>query len=275
VKIIEQILDLLLGFTLAKARSLLTLSAILLAVAWLVDWKTDYSEFSRLERAITLTERIDALERRGSSSKDLSALRTDLTAQLQALVSKQAERPFQEQGERLWFATWWAKGIAGALPWLLLAVIAIPVIRKMEKTPSWAVFAALQLYSLAFALINVLIPAYGKWWIDLILVPVGVLIVIVLILATFAVAVPAFRSVRDSSLRKAILNNLRQISAAADQHFLENGVSRVAFSELVGPGKYLKSIVSVDGERYDDLVLEQGRAIMVKRKSGEVVTLPP
>lgn len=70
--------------------------------------------------------------------------------------------------------------------------------------------------------------------------------------------------------QKALMNNLRQLSAAADQYFLEQGVSRVEIAKLVGttPEKYIKEIKPVAGETYTGLVIEQGKPIRIKTAGG-------
>lgn len=67
---------------------------------------------------------------------------------------------------------------------------------------------------------------------------------------------------RRNRVPKAIRNNLRQLAAAADQYFLENGVTIVTFEKLVGPepGKYIKEIGSVAGEKYPE-VYKQGEPV--------------
>lgn len=52
---------------------------------------------------------------------------------------------------------------------------------------------------------------------------VEIMIVVVIIGLLAAMAVPAFNKVRQTATEKTILNDLRQLSAAADQYFLENG----------------------------------------------------
>lgn len=59
-------------------------------------------------------------------------------------------------------------------------------------------------------------------------------------------------------ITKAVLNNLRQIAAAADQYYLEFGKTSVTLAELVGPTKYIRQLKPVDGETYDGLQLKQG-----------------
>ena len=74
-------------------------------------------------------------------------------------------------------------------------------------------------------------------------------------------------------IERPVLNNLRQISAAADQYFLENGVTNVTLAELVGPTKYIKTINPVRGEDYSTLQLTQGvPAFSVRTADGYSVT---
>ena len=91
---------------------------------------------------------------------------------------------------------------------------------------------------------------------------VEIMIVVVIIGLLAAMAIPAFQKVRASSQDKAVLNNLRQLGSAADQYFLENGVSRVVSSSLVGTNSsnYVKAIQTVAGETYVTQ-LDQGNAV--------------
>jgi type IV pilus assembly protein PilA len=79
---------------------------------------------------------------------------------------------------------------------------------------------------------------------------VEIMIVVVIIGLLAAMAIPAFQKVRQSSQDKAVLNNARQLSAASDQYFLENGVSTVAQTNLVGAANYVKSLNLVANETY-------------------------
>src|SRR5690349_22069853 len=75
----------------------------------------------------------------------------------------------------------------------------------------------------------------------------------------------AFGTVRQSSGDKAILCNLRQLAAAADQYFLENNKTVVSYEELVGPDKYVKAIRPVRGEDYRPLFpFKQGETLTVE-----------
>jgi type IV pilus assembly protein PilA len=79
---------------------------------------------------------------------------------------------------------------------------------------------------------------------------VEIMIVVVIIGLLAAMAIPAFQKVRQSSQDKAVLNNARQLSAAADQYFLENGVSTVSLAMLVGSSNYVKAVNTVAKETY-------------------------
>src|SRR5690349_11253316 len=79
---------------------------------------------------------------------------------------------------------------------------------------------------------------------------VEIMIVVVIIGLLAAMAIPAFQKVRQSSQDKTVLNNARQLSAAADQYFLENGVSSVASASLIGATNYVKAINTVAQESY-------------------------
>lgn len=81
---------------------------------------------------------------------------------------------------------------------------------------------------------------------------VEIMIVVVIIGLLAAMAIPAFQKVRQSSQDKAVLNNVRQLAAAADQFFLENGTATVALTSLVGPTAYIKALNTVASESYPD-----------------------
>ncbi|MCC5023352.1 MAG: hypothetical protein J6386_11415 [Candidatus Synoicihabitans palmerolidicus] len=62
---------------------------------------------------------------------------------------------------------------------------------------------------------------------------------------------------KKAEIRQLVYNNLRQLSSAADQFYLEHGRRTTTYSELVGPTKYVKVIVVVDGEDYQQLQFAQ------------------
>jgi hypothetical protein len=79
---------------------------------------------------------------------------------------------------------------------------------------------------------------------------------------TWELAMVAPRAASDApspaevaQITKEVTNNLRQLDAAREQHFLEKGVTTVRFDQLVGPepGKYIKWINPADGEDYTGL----------------------
>ncbi|MFA6960594.1 MAG: hypothetical protein WC205_07590 [Opitutaceae bacterium] len=77
--------------------------------------------------------------------------------------------------------------------------------------------------------------------------------------------------------KKTMINNLRQLSAAADQYFLENGVDKVDAAKLVGkePDKYIKELKPVAGESYSGFVIEQGKPIRIKTAGGVELNYMP
>lgn len=92
-----------------------------------------------------------------------------------------------------------------------------------------------------------------------------------------AMAIPAFQKVRQSSQQKAVLNNLRMLSSAADEYYLEKGVTTATYDDLVGPGpnKYIRQLPSVAGEDYRTVHLEQGQPLRVRLPDGRVVKFQP
>lgn len=101
------------------------------------------------------------------------------------------------------------------------------------------------------------------------LVEIMIVVVIIALLATMAI--PAFKKVRETSQEKAIRNNLRQLAAGADQYFIENGVTTVSLSDLVGAGAYVESLDAVAGEKYP-ATITQGTDIAV---TGSPLTSQP
>lgn len=82
---------------------------------------------------------------------------------------------------------------------------------------------------------------------------VEIMVVVVVIGLLAALALPAFQKVRMASQDKTIVNNTRQLAAAADQYFLECGVSTAAITSLVGPGSYVKALSTVANEAYPQI----------------------
>lgn len=82
---------------------------------------------------------------------------------------------------------------------------------------------------------------------------VEIMIVVVIIGLLAAMAIPGFLKVRQASQDKTVLNNARQLASAADQYMMENGVSSVRYTDLVGATNYVKAINLVANEHYPDV----------------------
>jgi type IV pilus assembly protein PilA len=76
------------------------------------------------------------------------------------------------------------------------------------------------------------------------------------------------------STHRAVLNNLRMLSAAADDYYLKNGVTKVAFEQLVGPGRFIKMLNQVGNETYPK-TLEQGKPITASNVDGRDIVYNP
>jgi len=104
---------------------------------------------------------------------------------------------------------------------------------------------------------------------------VEIMIVVVIIGLLAAMAIPAFQKVRTNSQDKAVLNNARQLSAGADQYYLENGVSSVILSDLIGPTTYVKALNSVALEVYP-VGFTQGQTVTIASVAGtRTITYAP
>jgi len=104
---------------------------------------------------------------------------------------------------------------------------------------------------------------------------VEIMIVVVIIGLLAAMAIPAFQKVRSASQDKTVLNNARQLSAAADQYYLENGVSTVTIGNLIGSSNYVKALNLVANETYPQ-AFTQGIAISIVGVAGvRTITYAP
>ena len=97
---------------------------------------------------------------------------------------------------------------------------------------------------------------------------VEIMIVVVIIGLLAAMAIPAFQKVRASSQDKAVLNNARQLSGAADQYYLEYGVNSVDYGALIGVQSYVKNLQTAASEVYP-LVYSQGITITITNVGGQ------
>lgn len=83
-------------------------------------------------------------------------------------------------------------------------------------------------------------------------------------------AQPATSSLTSKQVRE-IKANLRQLSAAANQYYLETGTLKTTYAELVGPTKYVKQLKPVVGEDYAAVQFEYGKPLVVTTPKGEKV----
>ena len=79
---------------------------------------------------------------------------------------------------------------------------------------------------------------------------VEIMIVVGIIGLLASLAMPGIQKVRASSQDRAVLNNMRQLGAAADQYFLEFGTSTAKIVSLVGSSYYIKALNTVANESY-------------------------
>jgi type IV pilus assembly protein PilA len=77
-----------------------------------------------------------------------------------------------------------------------------------------------------------------------------IMIVVFIIGLLLSLVIPALQKVQQSAQDKAVLNNARQLAAAADQYFLESGVATVDLASLVGVNNYVKTLRTVANETY-------------------------
>ena len=104
---------------------------------------------------------------------------------------------------------------------------------------------------------------------------VEIMTVVVIIGLLAAMAIPAFQKVRQASQDKAVLNNARQLAAAADQYFLEAGVTSCAQTDVVGSTNYVKALNLVANETYPS-GFTQGETITISGVAGvRTITYAP
>jgi len=99
---------------------------------------------------------------------------------------------------------------------------------------------------------------------------VEIMIVVVIIGLLAAMAIPAFQKVRQTSQEKTILNNLRQLASAADQYFLEHGVTVVSSDSLVGTDGYIKAVDQVADETYTSSIQSGSDIVATSTAVGNV-----
>jgi len=89
-----------------------------------------------------------------------------------------------------------------------------------------------------------------------------------------AMAIPAFQKVRIASQEKVMINNVRQLAAAADQYYLEHNTNEAGFADIVGPDKYVTNINSVVGEKYPK-AFQKDLPLQIIKVDGTVLIYDP
>lgn len=78
-----------------------------------------------------------------------------------------------------------------------------------------------------------------------------------------------------AQIDRAITNNLRHLSASADQYYLESGKTEAKFDDLFSPDKKHALPRPIAGENYRTVVFKQDEPLVVKRPNGETYTYRP
>ncbi len=94
------------------------------------------------------------------------------------------------------------------------------------------------------------------------------MVVVVVIGLLASLAMPGFQRVREASQNKAVLNNARQLAAAADQYMMETGRTTVGYTALVGPSLYVKAFETIAGETYPTSFI-QGQPLTILGVAGQ------
>jgi type IV pilus assembly protein PilA len=104
---------------------------------------------------------------------------------------------------------------------------------------------------------------------------VEIMTVVVLIGLLAALAIPGFQEVQMASQDKAVLNDARQRSAAADPYYPENGVATVSRGDRVGAANWVKALNLVANETYP-AAFPQGVTMMIEAVAGlRTITCTP
>jgi len=104
---------------------------------------------------------------------------------------------------------------------------------------------------------------------------VEIMVVVVIIGLLAALAMPQWQKVRNASQDKTVLNNARQLAAAADQYFLEAGNVSAAFSTLVGSSNYVKQLSTVAAELYPDFYTQSVTITVTGVGGSRTITYSP
>lgn len=101
---------------------------------------------------------------------------------------------------------------------------------------------------------------------------VEIMIVVVIIGLLAALALPGWQKVRRAAQDKAVLNNARQLSGAADQYYLETGSNTVDLGTLIGAGNYIKALKTAAAEIYPAIYTQGGTITVTNVGSTRTIT---
>lgn len=93
------------------------------------------------------------------------------------------------------------------------------------------------------------------------------MIAVTLIGLLIAMAVPQFLNMRARSQDAAVLNNARQLAAAASQYYMETGLTVASYTQLTIDSNYIKAFSPLAGESYP-ANFTQGQPIVVTKVGG-------
>lgn len=105
------------------------------------------------------------------------------------------------------------------------------------------------------------------------LVEIMIVVVIIGLLAT--IAIPAFQKVRMASQDKAVMNNARQMAAAADQYYMESGAIFADSISLIGATNYVKSLSTIASETYPSAYTQGVTITIAGVASARTITYSP
>lgn len=237
---------------------------------WIFERQSASVRLSRLERAQKLIGEVAGLERSGALSPEIQEAERGIKRQLISLI---AQTDTVEVSYNVSLPVVSSKRailvfLAGMGPWLFLSGIMAGAIRRKDASGGAAI-VGLTIMGALCGVGNLVLPTVNPW-ITFLVAPLA------FFLGTGGVAIllSIGAAVRKSAQRTAIRNNLRQLSAAIDHYFLENGKTEARYEDIVGEDKYLVRLVSVAGEDYGRLPLKQGETLWrVRTRDGEVVEL--
>ncbi|MDQ8207381.1 hypothetical protein QEH52_07670 [Coraliomargarita sp. SDUM461003] len=269
--LLEQILKIAeSGLTWKKALAGMLFIMLFIGGLFVFEAYTGTWRLARLEKATLILHQLQEIEAGASLSEELQLSYVSTVDQLRRLlVAEEAAAPappinLQDSSQ----PTSLAKFLAGGGVWFFGIIPFLFLVFKKKKG-AWPGIIAMAGTGAFFGAINMLIPNLFEPWVNLLVIP-GLMFFVV-----FAVpAISAFNKVRETSQRKSIMNNLRQLASAADQYFLETGETSVSTEKLIGPKAYVRSLDPVAAEVYPEKISRNLPELFAMLPSGEKVSIP-